>query len=416
MPSRSRLVVVSFALCALCKVSLRAQAPQADLSRPLTFENALDLATSRNLGLEASRRQRAIRDAAVRTARLLPNPDVGVDFTQDVPHYAVTFNIPVEVGGRRGRRIDLAKEELTLADVDVQTEMRSVRHEVRAAFYSLVAADQQVQLADTALTIARSLRDVAQLRFDAGAVPRLEVLQADLGVARAETDLDLARSARTAQQAALDGVLNLPPQQTLTLTGTLSDHLTAPAYDQALALATASNVDLVRLDKEIGIEQRRLDLVRAERTPTPVFSIGGVFNSPELSAGIGGSVGIALPIFSRNQGEIAASIATTSQLRAQRDAMRRTVETNVFVTLAKIDAQRRQFDAYQQRLVATAANLETLAEESYRAGRTSVLGVLDAQRNLRDFRREALQAALDLQLLLADLEEILGTALPQTSG
>jgi len=119
-----------------------------------------------------------------------------------------------------------------------------------------------------------------------------------------------------------------------------------------------------------------------------------------------------LPIFSRNQGEIAASIAATSQLRAQRDAMRRTVETSVFGTLAKIDAQRKQFDAYQQRLVPTAANLETLAEESYRAGRTSVLGVLDAQRNLRDFRREALQAALDLQLLLADLEETLGTALP----
>jgi cobalt-zinc-cadmium efflux system outer membrane protein len=422
MPGRSRFVVVSFALYALyalsalgeivAAVSLRAQAPQADLSRPLTLENALDLAMSRNLGLEAARRQRAIRDAAVRTARLIPNPDVGVDFTQDVPHYGITFNIPIEIGRKRGRRIDLAKEELTLAEVDLQTEMRTVRHDVRAAFYSLLAADQQVQLADTALTIARSLHDAAQQRFDAGAAPRLEVLQADLGVARAETDLDLARSARTAQQATLDGVLNLPPQRMLAPAGALSDHLAAPAFDSALALATASNVDLVRLDKEITIEQRRLDLVRAERTPTPVFSVGGVFNSPDLSAGIGGSVGIVLPIFSRNQGEIAASIAATSQLRAQRDAMRRTVETSVFGTLAKIDAQRKQFDAYQQRLVPTAANLETLAEESYRAGRTSVLGVLDAQRNLRDFRREALQAALDLQLLLADLEETLGTALP----
>ncbi len=38
-----------------------------------------------------------------------------------------------------------------------------------------------------------------------------------------------------------------------------------------------------------------------------------------------------------------------------------------------------------------------------------MLGVLDAQRNLRDLRREALQAALDLQLTIADLEEQLGT-------
>src|SRR5712691_3431011 len=137
MLSRSRFVAVWSALCALCEISLAvslvAQAPQADLSRPLTFENALDLATSRNLGLEAARRQRAIRDAAVRTARLIPNPDIGVDFTQDVPHYGVTFNIPIEIGRKRGRRIDLAREELTLAEVDVQSEMRSVRHDVRAA-------------------------------------------------------------------------------------------------------------------------------------------------------------------------------------------------------------------------------------------------------------------------------------------
>ena len=109
---------------------------------------------------------------------------------------------------------------------------------------------------------------------------------------------------------------------------------------------------------------------------------------------------------------IAQSVATTSQLRAQRDAARRDVENNVFGTVAKIEAQRRQVEAFEQRLVPTATDLESLAEESYRAGRTSILAVFDAQRSLRDLRREALQVMLDLQFSLADLEEILGTALP----
>jgi outer membrane protein, heavy metal efflux system len=99
----------------------------------------------------------------------------------------------------------------------------------------------------------------------------------------------------------------------------------------------------------------------------------------------------------------------TSQLRGRREAMQRTVENSVYGTVARIDAQRRQLEAYQRRLVPTATDLEALAEESYRAGRTSVLGVLDAQRSLRELTREALQAALDLQLSLADLEELLGT-------
>ena len=54
--------------------------------------------------------------------------------TRDTPHYAASIGFPVEIGGKRSWRIDLAKEELTLADVDVRTELRIVRKELRQAF------------------------------------------------------------------------------------------------------------------------------------------------------------------------------------------------------------------------------------------------------------------------------------------
>jgi cobalt-zinc-cadmium efflux system outer membrane protein len=380
---------------------------------PLTYEAALDLATSRNLGLVAARRQRAIREAAIRTAGQRPNPDVSFDVTRDTPHYSASVGLPVEIGGKRARRIDVANEELTLADVDVRTELRLVRKELRQTFYSLVAADERVRLDESVAEISRRVRDAAQARFETGAAPRLEVLQADLGVTRAEVDLDLARSTRAAAQANLNAVLNLPPQQAVAVSGRLVDRIAAPGYESALALALASNVDLIKLDREIAVEQRRADLLRAERVPTPVFSVGGVFNNPgEFNAGLSAGISVGVPIFSRNQGQIAQSIATTAQLRAVRDGTRRDVENNVFSTVSKIGAQRRQVEAFQQRLVPTATDLESLAEESYRAGRTSILAVFDAQRSLRDLRREALQVMLDLQFSLADLEEILGTALP----
>ena len=389
---------------------LLAQTPT--ISAPLSLEQALEMANVRNLGLEAARRQRAIREAAIRTARQIPNPDVSAEVTRDTPHEVLSLSLPVEIGGRRGRRVDLAREELTLAEVDVQTELRDIRREVRVAFYSVVAADERVRLAESVLDITRRLRDAAQARFDAGAAPRLEVLQADLGVTRAETDLDLAQGTRVAAQASLNAVLNLPPQQATPVTGRMSDHLTLVTYDEALAFATASNIDLLALDRQMAIEERRLALVRAERTPTPVFSVTGNFNSPgEYTAAGGAGISMTLPLFSRNQGEIAQSIATSSQLRAKRDALRRDIENNVFGTVAKIDAQRRQVDAYTQRLVPTVTNLASLAEESYRAGRTSVLAVFDAQRSLRDLSREALQAELDLQASLADLEALVGTAI-----
>jgi len=408
MPSvLARLGVVALLSAGLPDVA-SGQTPA--VSGPLTYEQALALATTRNLNLEAARRQRTIREAAIRTARQAPNPGVAVEVTRDSPHQVFTFDLPVELGGKRARRIDLATEELTLADVDLQTELRAVRRDLRQAFYSLIAADERVRLNESVLDIARRVRDAAQGRFDAGASPRLEVLQADLGVTRAEADLELARSTRAAVQAGLNSVLNLPPQQALALTGSLFEHLAAISYEQALTLATASNTDLLSLDRQIAVEERRVQMLRAERTPTPIFSVSGLFNNPpEFGAAPAAGVSLEIPLFSRNQGPIAASIATTAQLRAKREATRRTVENAVYGTIARIDAERRQLEAYRQRLVPTATDLETLAEESYRAGRTSVLGVLDAQRSLRDLTREALQAALGLQLSLADLEELLGT-------
>jgi outer membrane protein, heavy metal efflux system len=379
---------------------------------PLSYDQALALATSRNLNVEAARRARLIREGAIRTARLIPNPDVMLETSQDTPHQSLNFDLPVEIGGKRSRRIDLAKEELTLAEVDVQAEMRVVRRELRQAFYGLIAADERVRLAESVLDIAHRVREAAQARFETGAAPRLEVMAADLTVTRAETDIELARSIRVASQATLDAVLNLPPRQALAVTGTLAEHAPVLVYEQALAIATTSNVDLVLLDRQIAIEARRLDLLRADRTPTPIVSAGALFNNPpDFNVGSRFGVSVGVPLFSRNQGEIAASIATTAQLRTRREATLRTVENQVYGTLAHVHAVRRQVEAYDQRLVPTATDLQTLAEESYRAGRTSVLGLLDAQRSLRDLRREALQAALDLQLALADLEEVLGTEL-----
>ena len=402
---------IAAAVWIACAAVARAQ-PQP-IPTPLTFESALQFAGSRNLAVEAARRQRAIREAAIRTARQIPNPDLSAEISRDVPHQGVNLDFPLEIGGKRARRVDLAQEELTLAELDLQAELRAVRRQVREGFYSLVAGDERVRLAEAELEIARRLLEAAQARFDTGAAPRLEVLQAELGVTRAETDLDLARSLRLSAQATLNGILNLPPTQALAIAGSMNEHTNAPAYEQALSLAFASNTDLKSFDRQIAIEQRRIDLLRAERLPTPVLSVGGVFNAPgEFDAGARAGVSIALPLFSRNQGEIAVSIATTSQLRAVRDAQQRLVENTVFGVLAKVEAERRQADAYQQRLVPTATDLEALSEESYRAGRTSVLGVLEAQRSLRELRGEALQAALEMQLSLAELEELLGTPLP----
>ncbi len=403
---------LTFVACLAALVSTPARAQTPPSAAPLTYQAALELAVRNNLGLAAARRQLAIRQAEVTIARQVPNPELSFEGTRDTPHETLGFNVPVEIGGKRARRIELAREQETLADLDVRTEMRTLRRNLRQAFFGLAGADQRLRLSQEVAAIARRVRDVAQARFEEGAAPRLDVLQADLGIARADADVQLAQGARLSAQADLNAVLNQPPGQIVAVAVNPVETSAVPDFARALEMAATSNIDLLTAERNAAIERRRIDLLKAERVPTPVFSVGGVFDAPgEFQAGLWGGVTWALPLFSRNKGEIAQSAATISQLQAQRDAVRRVVESDVFGALARIDAQRKQVEAYRTTIVRTAESLEGLAEESYKLGRSSVLNVLDAQRSLRDVRREFLQASLDLQTAVADLEEVIGAEL-----
>jgi cobalt-zinc-cadmium efflux system outer membrane protein len=389
----------------------RSPSPPSQLASPppLTFQAALDLALQNNAGLAAAKRAKAVREAAIISAKQLPNPEFSFEITRDTPHETVGFGLPFELGGKRARRIDLAREEQSLADLEVRGALQSLRGELRRSFYGLLAAEERVRLADEVAAIARRVRETAQARFDEGVAPRLDVLEAELGLARASADLELERSNRTGAAAALNAVLNRPPGQPVAVSGDISSG--PPPLDAARAwvLAAAANIEIVALHREIAIEGRRAGLLRAERIPTPVLQGGAVLNAPgEFNSGAFAGLSVDIPLFSRNQGEIAQSTATTRQLEARLEAALRSVESLVFGATAKLDTLRRQVAAYAKTLVPTAISIESLAEESYKLGRTPLLTVLEAQRTLRDVRREYLQALADFQSAVAELEEIIG--------
>jgi outer membrane protein, heavy metal efflux system len=393
----------------------RAQAPASQpssASPPMTFRQARDIAVTQNLELAAVRRARAIREAEVRAAGQWANPEFSSEITKDVPHGDLAIGLPVDISGRRSKRVDVAKAGLALADVDVANAMRQLRRDTRLAFYGVLAADEAMALAESVVQVAQRFKDVTQARFDEGAAPRLDVMGAELGLVRAKADLELARSARRASQADLNALLNRPPGMTIALAGEAFDVPPLPTLDGATASALATNVELVALDREAAIEASMLGLLKAERVPMPTFSFGTALNAPgEFTVGPHAGVSLEIPLFSRNQGEIAGSLARTDTIKARRAALRRNVEARVYAAMERVAAQRAQVDAFRATMVPTATALQGLAEESYRLGRSSVLAALEAQRSLRDIKYDYLQALLALQAAVADLEDILGASI-----
>jgi cobalt-zinc-cadmium efflux system outer membrane protein len=378
----------------------------------LTLEQAFDVALAANRALAAARLARPVAGANLAVAGERPNPDLLLEDLRETPHQAATLSLPVETAGKRRLRIAAAEADAASGEADIARTAAGIRNRVRRAFYTLLAGERRLAENQATLELARRAAAAAQQRFTAGAAPRLEALQGELTVAQAGNDLEASRGLLAAARSDLDTLLGRPPQDALTPDGDLAAGA-VPEAPAAVATALGSSTALALLDRRIAAQKARVALARANQTPNPTLQ-GALTHgaAPEFDWGWRGALGITLPIFTRHQPEVDVETATLAQQEAERAAEAAQIAGEVTAGVAQAAAARGQMDRFRNDVLPRALAVEDLAEESYRAGETGLVALLQALQSTRDLRLRAIQAGLDYQLALADLEQALGAPLP----
>jgi outer membrane protein, heavy metal efflux system len=398
---------------------LAAQQPVAPTPTPppargshLTLGAALDMAARQNLDLVAARMQRAVTAAGILISGQRPNPTLGFSASRDLPHESLTLDQPIELGGKRRLRIGVATQERALTDVEITDLERQVRRQVREAYFNAAQARSVTAQRDKALQLTKQLQSTAQARLDAGEIPELEVFQAQLEVLRADADRKVAQQEEKVALSRLNALLNEPAGTDWDLLGEFENLPSAEQLGDLVTKAGASNPALLHLTQEAKIEQSRERLLRAERIPDITVGLGLDMNSPpDYNAALRGQVSVDLPLFSRNQGELAQSRATQSLLDSQAGATRRSIAGEVEAAYYEVDARRSEVQLYRDGLLPASQRLVGLAQDSYSAGKSPIMTVLDAQRNALQLELDYLTSVLELQSAFAQLEETVGVPL-----
>lgn len=370
------------------------------------------MASRQNLDLAAARLRRAVSAAGIEIARQRPNPSTSFAAGRDTPHESVTLGQTFELGGKRRQRIEVAEKERGLTDLEIANLERQVRRQVREAFYSAALARGVTSQREEALGLARQVQATAQARFDAGEIAQLEVFQADLEVSRAEADRQVAQQEEKVAFSRLNALLNEPADTAWDLRGELESFPPSITLPDLVAKAGAVNPELLHLSQESKIEQSRQRLLRTGRVPDLNFELGLDLNAPdEFRAGPRAQVSVDLPLFSRNQGELAQSLANERVLDSTATATRRSIAGEVEAAYYEVEARRSEVRLYGESLLPASRRLAGLAQESYSAGRSPIMTLLDAQRNVQQLERDYLNSVFALQRAFAQLEETVGTPL-----
>jgi outer membrane protein, heavy metal efflux system len=399
---------------ALLTMSITAAAVRAQTTagEPLTLGGAMARALAANPTIAAARLTAAVNLADLAVARERLNPEVSVEIEKETPKQAFGIATPLELGGKRAKRIAVGEAAVRTGDAELTAVIAQVRHDVRRAYYEVLIADARAGILREQRDLANRVRDTAQARFDSGDAPRLEVVQADLALATAENEATASESGAVAARAKLNALLGQPLDTVQSLT-TSADAASPVVASAAMEIARTRSSELAVLDRRI--EEQRLKVALAQSLRVPDLTPSATLThdaEPEFTYGWRVGVALTLPIFTTHKAGVLVEQATLDQLIAERQAAIVRINGDVTAAATLAEAQRTAYLRYRDRILPRAEEVQRLAQDSYQLGQTGIVALLQALQASRDVRLRSLDSISQFQSALADLERAVGAPLP----
>jgi outer membrane protein TolC len=285
--------------------------------------------------MSASRARVAAAEAAITTAGARPNPTLSL--TPGVPSpylLGLDFAVPVETAGKRGYRVEEAKDLSEAARFDLAETAWKVRSGVRAALLEGFMAEHVLDLAHSQERLRETALDRLEQRFTAGEIKRPDVDSARLELLNARMAARAAEGHVFETEAALAGAIGIPASglEGIQFSWVAWEH---PPNVQSLSPpliqreAVLNRLDVRRALAEYSAAQAALQLEIAKQHPD--IEIGPGYQLEERNSFFTVGLAVTLPLFNRNQGPIAEAearrkeaaarfLATQAQVIAQSEA------------------------------------------------------------------------------------------------
>ena len=385
-------------------------AQPAAVAAPLTLDAALGLALEHNPALRAAAHGVHIAAGQRVQAAALPNPEVSLlaeGLQKEGRTTTVMVSQLIELGGKRGARIAAAELDGAAAAAELAAARSKLRAEVMAAFFDVLAAQERMTLAAASSELARRASAAASRRVAAGRISPVEETRARVAEANSKIELSQSGSeleaARRQLAAAWGG--GAPSFGAVEAPSAAVPARPAGAELGAM-LAQAPQLVLARI--EVERQQARADLERRRQLPDLTLSLGSKrdeqFGQRQTVVG----VSLPLPLFDRNQGNIASALRRTDHARDELAAIENRLALEVSQAWLRLDASEAQLEIIRSEILPAAQSAYDASAKGFELGKFGFLDVLDAQRTLFQARAQYVRSLAELHRAGADIERLLG--------
>lgn len=358
-----------------------------------------------------------------RQAGLWPNPVVGYEgeglaFNSNIYPYRNGQYFFVEqsilTGGKLAKSKNIAAQEKLQTEAEAEAQRLRVLNAVRMLYYQVVGAQQLVALREQLADLTREAVEISDELFNVGAADRPDVLASEVELQRAEIELLMAQNNFNRAWQMLAAVVGNPQLQPTRLEDKLETAPPVLIQDEMLATLLRDSPEMKRA--MVGVERAKAVISRAKAEPKPdVFLRGGVGYSNEWAEFFGGptgwearvEAGVRLPIFNRNQGNLAASKADLAAAEREVQRVELSLRSRLADSFNHYQTALGVASRYQREVLPRAQRAYELYLAKFRQMGAAYPQVLFTQRTLFQARAEYIGSLVELWQNVVQLQGLL---------
>lgn len=382
----------------------------------MTLGQAIAQAQEYAPALRAASASERAADAGVTVAGMRPNPTLTVDAENvfGTGRYAgfggaertISLSVPLELGGKRQARIDVARAERTAAGIGRDAVRADLAQRVTEAFVQLAACERRVEIARSSLEWAERAAHAAQERVRVGKASPIEEQRAQVLRLGAEGRVGKAERAFALAQADLGRLTGRGP--TIVIAANWFDAL------QLLQSPSPSqpNLTVVAAQAQLAIARARVDAAKRDRIPDVTITAGTrrYGDSGDKAAVLG--LSIPLPLFNPGTGALARAKAEEDKALADNDTAALDAQQALAHAAADVADARAAAQTAAGPALTAAQEAARIARIGYAEGKFAQLEMIEAERSLAETREAALNALTDYHLAQARMARLQGSTQP----
>jgi outer membrane protein, heavy metal efflux system len=389
----------------------------------ISLEQAIQLALQNNHALKAARTTIQQSEAEEITANLRPNPVLTVDaqfipifqpnaITADYINDTAQFDLGIaylfERGKKRQHRLQAAQDVTAQTKSLVTDNERTLTFNVASQFFTAQLAESTLDLALQDLKSFQKTVDISEARYQAGDISEADYLKIKLQLLQFQSDVAQAQLAKTQALVGLRqflGYQSVP--EDFDVTGDFEYKPVTLKLEDLQQMALQNRPDFRAAQQGVTAAKSQYELAKANGK----VDVNGQFLYDHVNAVNTGSffANFQIPIFNRNQGEIARTNYAINQAQELELAASDQVLSDVLTAYEGVRDNDQVVSLYLGGYLNVAQQSRDITEYSYKHGAASLLDFLDAERSYRATQLGYRQSLASYLTAVEQLREAVGT-------